>query len=355
MIDHLFPTTVIGSMPRPKYIKDLITTQVAGDTSIDFQAMMDTAIPHVIQMQECAGVDIISDGEWRRKSYIGVISDICSGFELEIREFNGEQQTWHTVTSEIQLLNPGQFAREASFLKKHTTNDIKVAMPSPYLLAERMWSDSRSSVAYPNRRDFAESLVPILRQELILLRNQGVAIAQFDDPQLCMFTDPKIRAEFEDPDSEARYSIDLLNRICDGIDGIKLALHLCRRNKGRSGWMAEGGYQPILPMLNELEFHMIMFEFAMPASGDKRILKDISERFDIGLGCVDCRQAKIDSPDEIADRVRESIDYIDPNRITLHPDCGFAPGSAAEIPLDEAYAKLKSEVLAAKLLRSEYV
>ena len=75
---QLFPTTVVGSMPRPRYIKDLVDAQAtSGETAAGFLRMMDAAVPYVAQMQEMAGIDIISDGEWRRKSYIGVIADIC--------------------------------------------------------------------------------------------------------------------------------------------------------------------------------------------------------------------------------------------------------------------------------------
>ena len=350
----LFPTTVVGSMPRPQYIKDLVEAEAGtGEDKGDFQRMMDAAVPYVAQMQELAGIDIISDGEWRRKSYIGVIADICSGFELSIKEVNGERQTWHVVTSEVTPVNPGQMAREARFLKDHSKRDVKVAMPSPYLLGERMWDPEASRKAYPTRRDFTEALVPVLREELIALKDEGVAVAQFDDPQLCLLVDPKFRAQYDDPEDEMDYCVDMLNRVADGVDGIRLALHLCRRNKGRAGWVGEGGYEPILPALSKLEFDMLMLEFAIPAAGDKRVLRDLPERFDIGLGCVDCRSSHIDTPGEIVDRVKQALEYVAPERITLHPDCGFAPGSAADIPIDEAYLKLRNEAQAAEQLRRD--
>jgi 5-methyltetrahydropteroyltriglutamate--homocysteine methyltransferase len=355
MAGPLFPTTVVGSMPRPQYIKDLVEAQAAGgETSAEFPRMMDSAVPYVAQMQELAGIDIISDGEWRRKSYIGVIADICTGFGLSVREVMGQRQTWHVVTGEVEPVNPGLMAREAKFLKEHTQRDVKVALPSPYLLGERMWHPEASREAYPTRRDFTEALVPILRQELIALTDEGVAIAQFDEPQLCLFVDPTVRARYDDPDAEMDYCVDMLNRIVDGVGGIKTALHLCRRNKGRSGWIGEGGYEPILPALSGLDFDMLMLEFAMPAAGDVKVLRDLPERFDIGLGCVDCRNPHIDTPDEIAGRVRRALEYVSPERITLHPDCGFAPGSAADIPIDEAYLKLRNEARAAQMLREEY-
>ena len=354
MTDKLFPTTVVGSMPRPKYVRDLIEQGVAkGSSSEEFQRLMDQAVPYVAQMQEVAGIDIISDGEWRRKSYIGVIADICTGFEYSIREVAGQRQTWHVVTEQVTPVSPGLFAREASFLKSHTSRQVKVALPSPYLLGERMWDPELSRKAYPTKRGFTEALVPILRQELISLVDEAVDIVQFDDPHLCLFVDPTIRATYADPDAEMHYCVDMLNRIVDGVDGVRTALHLCRRNRGRGGWVGEGGYEPILPALRELDFGMVMLEFAMPAAGDKRVLSQVPEHMDIGLGCVDCRSAHIDTPDEIVQRVKEALKYVTPERVMLHPDCGFAPGSAADIPIDEAYLKLRNEAIAAERLREE--
>ena len=355
MSKSLFTTTVVGSMPRPQYVRDLIEEQVEKrGSSADFRRMMDSAIPYVAQMQELAGIDVISDGEWRRKSYIGVIADICNGFELSIKDVLGQRQTWHVVTSELEVVNPGLLATEAGFLKQNTDRDVKVAIPSPYLIGERMWDPEISKAAYPTRQDFTEALVPVLRQELIALRDEGVAVAQLDDPHLCLFVDPKVRAGYDDPQAEMAYCVDLLNRVVDGVDGVRLAVHLCRRNKGRAGWVGEGGYEPILPALSDLQVDILMLEFAIPAAGDFAVLRDLPERFDIGLGCVDCRNSHIDTPDEIADRVRRAVQYIAPERILLHPDCGFAPGSSADIPLDEAYLKLRSEALAAEMLRQEF-
>ena len=355
MTNQLFPTTVVGSMPRPQYIKDLVERlATAGSTGGEFQDLMDRAVPYVVQMQEVAGIDIVSDGEWRRMSYIGVIAEISSGFTLSVREVRGQRQTWHVVTSEVSPVNPGQIAREARFLRAHTNRRVKAALPSPYLLGERMWDPELSRRAYPTKRDFTEALVPVLRQELIALRDEGIAIAQFDDPHLCLFVDPRVRRSYEDPDAEVNYCVDMLNRIVDGVEGIKLALHLCRRNRGRAGWAGEGGYEPILPALRELQFDMLMLEFAMPAAGDKAVLGQLPENVDIGLGCVDCRNPHIDTVDEIMQRVEQALEFVAPERITLHPDCGFAPGSAADIPLDEAYLKLRNEALAAGRLRERW-
>jgi 5-methyltetrahydropteroyltriglutamate--homocysteine methyltransferase len=95
-------------------------------------------------------------------------------------------------------------------------------------------------------------------------------------------------------------------------------------------------------------------EFTAPQAGDMTVFKELREDFEIGLGCVDVTPGKIDSPETIAGRVRQALKFLAPERITLNPDCGFAPGSGAAVSLDEAYRKLCIETEAARMLRDEH-
>jgi 5-methyltetrahydropteroyltriglutamate--homocysteine methyltransferase len=301
-------------------------------------------------MQETAGLDIISDGEWRRLSYVGVIADICDGFEVGYRG----QQPWTVVVGKIAPRAPGLVAREAEFIRAHSRCEPKVALPSPYLLGQRLWDPQRSAGAYATREDFMWALVPVLRGELQALRAAGIQRVQFDDPHLCLFVDERVRREYTDPTRELDLCVELLNAILDWFGDLMTAIHLCRRNKARQGWVGEGGYGPILDHLGRLQVRQYMLEFAIPVAGDLAILRDLPTDRGIGLGCVDCRGERIDSPEEIVARVEKALQFVAPERITLHPDCGFAPGIAADIPIDEAYQKLCNEARAAAILRSRY-
>jgi 5-methyltetrahydropteroyltriglutamate--homocysteine methyltransferase len=95
-------------------------------------------------------------------------------------------------------------------------------------------------------------------------------------------------------------------------------------------------------------------EFTIPVAGDLSVLEELPENASVGLGCVDCRGETIDSVETIVERVEKALKYLPPQRILLNPDCGFAPGSAAEIPIDEAYAKLSNEAEAARRLRERF-
>jgi 5-methyltetrahydropteroyltriglutamate--homocysteine methyltransferase len=347
----LFPTTVVGSMPRSQFVRDLFDPAIVERLGPERVAeQMDQAVAYVIAMQEAAGIDVISDGEWRRLSYIGVIADIVHGFERGTRD----GLSWHVVTDRMTPKRPGLIAEEANFLIRHTRAFAKVALPSPYLLGQRMWEADKSSKAYPTREAFMQALVPILREELRQLADVGIEIAQFDDPHLCLFVDPRVRAQFENPQREMDLCVDLINQIIDGVPGIRTAIHLCRRNKARAGWVGEGGYDPILPALKRLHVQQYMMEFTIPAAGDLSVLREIPDDRTVGLGCVDCRGEHIDTPEEIVARVERVLQFLRPDQIWLNPDCGFAPGSAADIPIDEAYAKLKNESVAAQMLRAKY-
>jgi 5-methyltetrahydropteroyltriglutamate--homocysteine methyltransferase len=351
----LFPTTVVGSMPRPQMLKDLFDEIHAGRVSREESArLLDMAVPYAIALQEAAGVDIVSDGEWRRFSYVAVICDIASGFK---RQFSGAGQDgryWHTVVDRVELADPDGLAADARFALSHARRPVKVALPSPYLLSVRMWDEAASGGVYPTRRDFARALVPVLRAQVIALRDAGVHTVQLDDPHLCLFVDPHVREKFKDPDEEAMHCVSLINGVFEGVTGVRRAVHLCRRNKGRKGWVGEGSYDAIMGPLSALDVDQLMMEFTIPVAGDMRCLRDLPERVHVGLGCVDCRGEVIDSPEVIVERVEKALAHVAKERLALTPDCGFAPGNAADIPVDEAYQKLRNMAVAARVLRERH-
>lgn len=345
----LFPTTVVGSMPRPQYIKDLLAAgSRTGSHDAAWQRRMDDAVRYVIGMQEQAGIDIVSDGEWRRESYVDIVSEIVTGFQWVKRDVFAYHQV---VTQRMQPLRPGVVAEEARFLKENTTCRVKMCLPSPYLLGQRMWEPAHSQDAYPTREHFCEALVPVLRQELLAIREVGVDVIQLDEPHLCVLVDPQVRAKFTDPEAEMRRAVDWLNQIVEGVSGVRLAVHLCRRNWGRRGWGAEGGYEPLLEHLRRLKVEMLLLEYSIPVAGDLSVLRQLPENVHIGLGCLDVRFAEIEPVERIVERVEKALAHVAPQRLTLNPDCGFAPGKDHEVPLEEAYLKLRNLALAARQLR----
>ncbi|NKB68765.1 MAG: hypothetical protein GKR89_17000 [Candidatus Latescibacteria bacterium] len=347
----LFPTSVVGSMPRSDFVRELVLEDIPSGHD---GAALDAAVAYVIALQEGTGLDVITDGEWRRASYIGIIAELAHGFEVGTHPEDG--RPWTVVTDKLSPKNPGAVVREARFLKAHSRTPIKVTLPAPALLGERLWDPERSAAAYPKRRDFVAACVPILRREAELLRDEGVHVIQIDDPHLCLLVDPQVRSSYADPDAEADFSVAMINEMVQGIDGVRLAVHLCRRAGARVRGEAHhaGGYDPILGALNRLAVHHLTLEFTEPGADDARILQQLRPDLEIGLGCVNVTPGRIDTPEIIVERVEGALEHVAPQRLVLNPDCGFAPGSAARVDMDEVYSKLKNLREAAHRLRARY-
>ena len=349
----LFPTSIIGSMPRPSFVKELIAED-SRHSPEDYERFMGSAIHYVVALQESAGLDVLSDGEWWRKSYIGVIAELAHGFELSTNPADG--RPWTIVVEELSPKQPGFIAKEIAFLKKLTNRQLKATLPAPALLGARMWDPERSSKAYPTRDAFVRACVAILRREVELLRDEGVSIVQIDDPHLCLFVDDDVRSQYEDPERASDFAVEMDNQVVEGIEGVKLAVHLCRRAGARARGEAahRGSYEPILKQLCRLKVDHITMEFTTPGAGEMSVFQELPEHVEIGLGCVSCQPGQIDSAETIVERVERALEYLSPGRITLNPDCGFAPGSSAEVSIDEVYLKLQNEVEAARRLREKY-
>src|SRR5438045_3762562 len=112
----LFPTSVVGSIPRPDFVRDLINDESIGDA--DYDHRMEAAVRYAVAMQENAGLDVVTDGEWWRKSYIGIIAELAHGFEVGTNPADG--RPWTVVVDKLSPRKPGSIAREVKLLKKIT-------------------------------------------------------------------------------------------------------------------------------------------------------------------------------------------------------------------------------------------
>ncbi|HYG55477.1 MAG TPA: cobalamin-independent methionine synthase II family protein [Burkholderiales bacterium] len=340
----MFPASVVGSLPRSPEVLRLLDEPDKG--------AMDEAVLSAIRMQERAGLDVITDGEWRRRSYIGVIAELAHGFTLERNPADG--RPWTVVTEKLSPKDPGFIADEARFLKTHAKVKTKITLPAPALLGERLWHAERSRKAYPSRDDFVRDCVEPLRREIALMRDLGIDIVQIDDPHLCLFVDKEIRSTYQNPDRAADFAVDMVNAVVDGFGGIKFAVHLCRRAGARVRGEKHhaGTYGPILPHLNRLRVHHLTMEFTAAGADDLESLARLREDFELGLGVVDVTPGVEQTPATIVARVERALSRVRAERITLNPDCGFAPGSAAKVDIGEVERKLRAEAEAARLLRA---
>jgi 5-methyltetrahydropteroyltriglutamate--homocysteine methyltransferase len=344
----LFPAGVVGSLPRPIWVQQLHDPSTMDFAGTSRERLLDTAVASALALQEAAGLDVVTDGEWRRKHYTGVITETVDGVVPDPAD--GRVGSRGKVVRRLRRTATEVAAREVAFVRPLTSKTVKVALPSPYLLAQRMWSPELSKEAYASREAFMEALVPILSEEVAAAEAAGADIVQIDDTELGSFVDAGRRRE-PGWTRTAEHAVDCVNGVLAAAHSARTAVHLCRGNSKR-GWRSEGGYDPLVGLMGRLVADQLVLEFAMPVAGGLRFLSDLPPRFLIGVGCVDCRRPRIDSVGDICAVVDEALRYIDAARISLNPDCGFAPGSHQDIPLDEVYRKLRNEALAAARLRA---
>ena len=362
--DTLYPTHVIGSLPRPQWVIDLVNDRERGAIDeAEFQRLLDDAVLFAIRMQERAGIDFITDGEWRRRTYFTGFSAAVTGFAkdvIKVTLLNGKIAHWPGVVSKLKRTR-GIAVDEVRYVKRHTRRKVKATLPSPYMVDRWFYDPAASGAAYKSREELIQDAADVLREELVALRDAGADVVQFDDAMIGRFigdeynpsgTNPNVKLTMADRDRELEMATAALNRAVAGVTGVTTALHVCRGHRARIH-VAHGGFEPLVPYLFKTNVHILALELAADDAGTTDALRDFPADKTLGMGVIDVLRREVDPPEKLVQRVRDMHRFVPPQRLWLNPDCGFAPGYDNPITLDEAYAKLSSVSAAAKILRGE--
>ena len=352
---ELFPTYVVGSLPRPEWLRKVILDRRDGLLAADAaERLFDAAIPSAIAMQERAGTDFISDGEWRRESYIKVIAEHVDGFE------SGRMRSVSNTVSDPAVVVPINQRDDltvgaADFLLSHTTRSVIVTLPSPYILGWRMWKKDISSGAYARREDFMIACSKILRKEVENLVSAGVDHIQIDEPWLLLLVDEQHRERMgiTDIEREIETCVGMINEVVKSAGDTPTSVHMCHAHFARERY-ADGGYEPIIDALADINVNRFAMEFAAPESHGVDALARFPKNKVLGLGVIDQIDQNVETPEVVIDRVEAALKYVPADRMTLNPDCGFSPSAQNPVDIDEAYLKLSAMSDAAEQLRKRH-
>jgi 5-methyltetrahydropteroyltriglutamate--homocysteine methyltransferase len=376
----LLPVTTVGSWPRSeKLLKALRGKQAGRVSDQEFRQIADAEVLECLRLQEEAGVDIVTDGEQRRDNFYSFVADKLDGVRLmslaEMLDIVEDKAGFERILQTLDvpaysIKNPtcvGKISRreplavaEVRFLREHTDKPIKVPIAGPYLLTRAMWVAEASGAHYDGKEELSEDVVTILRQEITELVEAGADFIQLDEPVLTelVFTQGRTRtfmcaalAARKDPAEELEFAVSLINRVIEGVDGVRTGLHVCRGNWSRKEeTLLSGSYAPLAPYFARMNVHQLVLEYATPRARDLVVV----EGKELGLGVANPRTAKVETSKEIEARIRETLAHIPAKRIFLNPDCGFGTFSAR--PMNDpatASAKLRSISAAARKLREE--
>ena len=309
----LFYTHGIGSLPRPQVVRDLLARK--RDMSADaFAHTLDDLVLFAIRLQEQAGLDVVSDGEWRRSQYIREFLDRVGGFE-RCRRYSHQGETKLTeVVVRRMTAEQSVFQGDARFLRAHTDRVTKFALPSPFLIAVRYWHVDHSRDAYPTMQHFLDHLAEVVAREAQALVEVGIDIVQLDDPALTYFCDRRLTdgeaAEIHDERLRRTWDVNrqlpeaiaAINRVAEGLKA-EVHLHCCHSvYKRRSD--VTGDYKPILPRLGEAKVDRVNLEFAYPGTGDVSDLALLPSHLSLGMGVVDVRSEQLQTVEQIENPAR---------------------------------------------------
>ncbi len=374
-----FYTSVVGSFPRPRELIEATERHAKGQLSrSELDALLEKATESTIAEEEGAGLDVITDGEQRRSSFVSFVGDKIPGFKvMHITQLNPDAmgilkrnkvQLTYTRALVSEQLRDSVIARdEFEAARKYSKKPFKVTLPAPYLVMWESWHKTLSKDAYPTPEDFGYAYAKLLRKEVIRLRDAGASFIQLDEPMLGDLTEAgdepdRYRRVFNELygqvyrgfKEELKLAVDLLNEVIRGVGGVRIGVHMDRWPNKDSPYF-DIGYERFLPELLETKTNQFVLEYTSPGTGDPaKLVKEFPSNLEIGLGVISVQSYEVETPEQVVSRVRRITDHIEPERIWLNPDCGFAPGMFRAFPREVAFAKLRSMTKAAEILRKEY-
>ena len=339
----LLPTTIVGSYPQPEWLIDREGLKSRLPPRVRARELWRIPEPMLADAQEAAtlvaisdqklaGIDIVGDGEMRRESYSNRLATALEGIDIDqpgtAIDRTGKANPVPRVAGPIRRRGPIE-AQDARFLKERAGGWVKITLPGPFTMTQQAQNDH-----YPDDAAMAMAYAAAVNEEIHDLFAAGVDVVQLDEPYL--------QAR---PEQARGYAIEAIERALDGVKGIT-ALHVC------FGYahVHQGAEKPkayeFLAELDRSSVDIISIEAAQPRL-DPSILAELPSKR-IMYGVIDLNDPAIETPELVADRIREALPYVDAERLVIAPDCGMKYH-----PREVAFGKLKAMVDGARIVRRE--
>jgi 5-methyltetrahydropteroyltriglutamate--homocysteine methyltransferase len=334
----VIPATVIGSWSFPgwyaKFCEDVIRDPEAFGRDDRAEAVRD-AVRLAVADQVRAGADIITDGEMQRVDFNLGFYDYLRGLEPlpQTRRWGPpahDQRSRYRCTAPLEAPTGLGIVEEYRRLRAVTDGPAKVPVPGPYTLAGCL----EGGDVYRDRRAIAEALLPIVNREMKDLVREGVTFLQLDEPSFACH-----------PDRPEEF-LDLIGRSVAGV-GAKVSLHMCFGNyRGRA--VGHRSYRPLFPHLARAPVQQLALEFASREMADIELAREMRPPLELAAGLVDVKNTWVEPPELVAERLRQVLRFIEPERVHVTPDCGFSQ-TARHV----ACRKLASMAAGVRMVRSE--
>jgi 5-methyltetrahydropteroyltriglutamate--homocysteine methyltransferase len=339
-------TSVIGSYPFPGWL-EFVCQHLDRFGSADIAEAQDDAVVAALHDQFAAGLDVVTDGEQTRLDFNLSFYGHFEGIEMESsspRHFGPpahDQRGKHKIVAELRAPRGLGAVEEFKRLQRlvatsHPASQatLKASVPGPYTLSGRLIVNKQ----YPDRWALTEALLPVVRKELEDLVAAGCAEISVDEPSMSCYTWREDTKRF----------VDIFNRTVEPVVGkTRVCTHLCFGNyKARA--VGPRRVAPMFPAFLDFKCDEMHVEMASREFSEIEIIAQIATRMDAAVGIVDVKSYYIETPRDIADRVRLCLRHAPANRLVFAPDCGLSQTARWA-----ARQKLASMVEGVKLVRKE--
>jgi len=327
---------VVGSLLRPASLlaaREQLEQQAI--TPVAFKAIEDRAVDGAVALQQNAGLDVITDGEFRRYAFFGHLVDALEGFDkyagwsITFRDDAGHEAPIQRPVVVGKLKWKRQMSvEEFTYLRGRTTRPAKVTLLSAQQAAA-YYDPDKSKAAYATRDAYLADLVDFTRAEIAELIRLGCEYIQIDAPQYAALLDEKMREGYRqrgaDPDKMLDACVELDNAIIAGHpSGVTFGIHICRGNH-KSMFYATGGYDRIAQQIfGRSKFNRFLLEYDDERSGNFEPLRHVPDDRVVVLGLVSSKKPAMESPVELKARIAEAATIVPLERLALSSQCGFA-------------------------------
>ncbi len=367
---------VVGSLLRPAYLKEALLRSDEGKISADeLHTVADKAIREAVLLQEEVGLDVVTDGEFRRLNFQDSFGASVSGFdvaragikfyeervegskplqrwEIPDREARGTAVAQRRPVVERLRLVRNKPLEEYLYVSQVAKRPAKVTLIGPDRISQR-FDYQRSASIYATIDEFMADVVRVEREIIKGLVDAGCRYIQIDAPGYTAYVDPPslkaMRERGEDPMENFSRSLKADNEVICGFEGVTFGIHLCRGNQ-RSMWHREGTYNGIAERLfTELNHDRFLLEYDSPRAGGFEPLRFVPKGKVVVLGLVSTKVPEIEKVGDLKRRIDEASKYLPIEQLAVSPQCGFSSDVVGNlISEDEQKGKLEIVVETAR-------
>jgi len=341
----------IGSLLRPRSLRDAHKAHAAGTLdAAGFEAALREAITAAIRMQEDAGLGVVTDGEFRRRSWFAGFVDAVEGLVHKDTEFRfmeaGQAQISVPVPhTEAKIRRTsGITTGEYEFAASVARRPVKVTLPAPSVIHFHRGPEAIDRDVYPDEDEWWEDLIRVYREEIAALGALGCPYVQLDEVPIALLCDPKIQGRIAtwgwDWETLLAKYVWANNRVlADRPSGMTAGIHLCRGNY-RGHFIGSGGYEPVAEKLFNQDADLFLLEYDSDRAGDFRPLRFVPADKGVVLGLVSSKTAVMEDEAALGRRIDEAAKFVALDRLALSPQCGFGT-TVGGAPMTEADERAK--------------